>query len=242
MRAIHIFLLATLLMLCGCGKDAKSSEAKEERNPLIKQGQAYLEIKDYKKAEAAFKEAIENDPRMARPHLDLATIYHQYRPDYVSAIHHYRRYLELRPDSEKAEFIREQIGKVEKALIDEILTRSGAFQIKEECDRLRKENAALKQQLADQGETSPAPAQQATASTQQKTVTETVPKSAKPTVPSQVTHRIYTVVTGDNLTKIANRFYGNANWEPIYEANRDRMSSPGDLREGQTLVIPVLKD
>ena len=231
MRFIYIPLCITLLALCGCEKDAKSTEAKEERSPLIKQGQAYMEIKDYGKAEAAFKQAIENDPRMARPHLDLATIYHQYKPDYISSIFYYKRYLELRPDSEKAEFIQEQIEKVQIALANAILTQSGAVKAIQELQQLRKENADLKRQLASQPK--------ATAQTaQRKSVTQTVPKSAKPAASTQSSHQIYTVVSGDNLTKIAKKFYGDGEYEAIYQANRDRMKSPGDLRVGQTLVIP----
>ena len=36
---------------------------------------------------------------------------------------------------------------------------------------------------------------------------------------------IYTVVAGDNLSKIAKHFYGNANaWKQIFDANRDQLS------------------
>ena len=231
MRFIYISLCIALLSLCGCGKDTQSSEAKEERNPLIKQGQAYMEIKDYNKAEDAFKKAIENDPGMARPYLDLATIYHQYKPDYIKSIFYYDRYLEMRPDSEKAEFIKEQIQKVHKALYNDILTRAGAYQLKNECDRLQKENNELKRQLAAQPRSS-------TGAASQKSVTQTVPKSAKPSASTSADQQIYTVVAGDNLTKIAKKFYGNEEYEAIYEANKDRMKSPSDLRVGQTLVIP----
>ena len=67
-----------------------------------------------------------------------------------------------------------------------------------------------------------------------RAVSEAVPKSTT----GQSTHQIYTVVAGDNLTKIAKKFYGTDDYEPIYEANKDRMKSPGDLRVGQTLLIP----
>jgi len=228
MRFIHILLCIALIALSGCKKDAKSTEAKEERNPLVKQGHAYMEIKDYGKAESTFKQAIENEPRMARPHLDLATIYHQYKPDYISSIFHYKRYLELRPDSEKAEFINEQIEKVQIALANAILTQSGAVKAIQELKQLRQENAELKRKLAarPKATTQPAP---------QKSVTQTIPKSAKP---AESTHQIYTVVSGDNLTKIAKKFYGDGDYDTIYEANRDRMKSPSDLRIGQTLLIP----
>ena len=240
MRLIYLPLCVATLMLCGCDKDTKGLDEKEERNPLVKQGQSYMEINNYAKAETAFKQAIENKPNMARPCLDLAIIYHQYKPDYVSAIFYYKRYLELRPDSEKTEFINEQIEKVQMALANAILTQSGAVQAVQDLKQLQRENAELKRQLAALRKSAPSTSTPIVATQPkpglQKTVTETVPKSVMPA--GQSTHKIYTVVAGDNLTKIASKFYGNDDYEPIYQANKDRMKSPGDLRVGQTLVIP----
>ncbi|MCK6630325.1 MAG: LysM peptidoglycan-binding domain-containing protein [Anaerolineae bacterium] len=49
----------------------------------------------------------------------------------------------------------------------------------------------------------------------------------------------YIVQPGDTLSKIALRFYGNAAlWTFIFEANRDKLSSPGLLRVGMELRIP----
>ncbi len=238
MRFIHIPLCITLLALLGCEKDTQTLDQKEERNPLIQQGQAYVDIKDWDKAEAAFKQAIENKPQMARPYLELASIYHQHKPDYISAIYYYKHYLELRPDSEKAAFINEQVQEVQMDLAKAILTQSGAFQAIQERDRLLQENAELKRQLA----TGTKPLQKSPAKTsqpvQQPTVTQTIPKTAKPVSPPKAAHQIYTVVSGDSLTKIAQHFYGNSDYEAIYQANKDRMKSPSDLRVGQTLIIP----
>ncbi len=50
---------------------------------------------------------------------------------------------------------------------------------------------------------------------------------------------MYTVAAGDNLSKIAKRFYGNANaWKSIFDANRDQLPDPGRIRPGQILKIP----
>ncbi len=234
MRFIYISLCITLLALCGCEKNTQTLDEKEERNPLIKQGQSYMEIKDWDKAEAAFKQAIQNKPLMARPYLELASIYQQHKPDYISSIHYYKHYLELRPNSEKTEFINEQIQKVQMDLAKAILTQSGAFLAIQERDQLRKENAELKQQLTSQ--------QKLVVNTPQKSVTQTIPKSAKPAHSTKATHQIYTVVSGDNLTKIAKKFYGNSDYEAIFQANKDRMNSPRDLRVGQTLVIPYVEN
>lgn len=51
---------------------------------------------------------------------------------------------------------------------------------------------------------------------------------------------IYTVKSGDNLSKIAKHFYGNANeWKKIFEANRDQLTDPDRIKPGQMLKIPA---
>ena len=232
MRFIQIPIFIALLALVGCDKDARTLEEKEERNPLIKSGQAYVELKEWEKAEEAFKQAIENNPRMARPHLDLALIYQQYKVDYIYAIYHYDRYLELRPDTEKADFIREQRNRVEEALAHHYINQSAEVQeMAEGFRRFQQENIKLNQRLAARPKMVPKPALE-------KSVSETVPKNAKPLVSAPNSPQVYTVLSGDTLTKIAKKFYENGDYIKIYEANKDRMKSPGDLRVGQTLVIP----
>ena len=49
----------------------------------------------------------------------------------------------------------------------------------------------------------------------------------------------YVVVAGDSLSKIAKRFYGDANkWPRIHEANRDQIKNPDLIHPGQKLRIP----
>ena len=51
--------------------------------------------------------------------------------------------------------------------------------------------------------------------------------------------RTYTVQPGDSLSKISKQFYGNANeYMKIFEANRDQLDNPNQIRAGQRLVIP----
>jgi len=51
--------------------------------------------------------------------------------------------------------------------------------------------------------------------------------------------RIYVVVSGDSLSKIAKREYGNATeWTQIFEANRDLITDPDKIFPGQKLKIP----
>ena len=54
-------------------------------------------------------------------------------------------------------------------------------------------------------------------------------------------HHSYSVVSGDSLSKIAKREYGDANkWRVIYEANRDVIKDPDLIYPGQVLNIPPL--
>ena len=51
----------------------------------------------------------------------------------------------------------------------------------------------------------------------------------------------HTVVSGDNLSKIAKKFYGDPNKYPvIFEANRPMLTHPDKIYPGQMLRIPPL--
>lgn len=59
-------------------------------------------------------------------------------------------------------------------------------------------------------------------------------------VPADVS-QWYTVVSGDNLSKISKQYYGDPNKYPtIFEANKPMLSSPDKIYPGQMLRIPPL--
>jgi nucleoid-associated protein YgaU len=65
------------------------------------------------------------------------------------------------------------------------------------------------------------------------------PASPPPAAASASTTRTYVVVSGDSLSKISKKFYGDANqWRKIFEANRDQIKDPDLIHPGQKLVIP----
>ena len=52
--------------------------------------------------------------------------------------------------------------------------------------------------------------------------------------------RTYTVQPGDSLSKIAKQLLGDANAYPkIFEANRDQLRDPDEIKPGQVLKIPA---
>ena len=52
--------------------------------------------------------------------------------------------------------------------------------------------------------------------------------------------QVYTVQPGDSLSKIAQRYYGDASkYNRIFEANHDQLTDPNRIQPGQRLVIPT---
>ena len=53
--------------------------------------------------------------------------------------------------------------------------------------------------------------------------------------------QFYTVVSGDYLSKISKKVYGDANkYNVIFEANTPMLEHPDKIYPGQVLVIPAL--
>jgi uncharacterized protein YidB (DUF937 family) len=63
--------------------------------------------------------------------------------------------------------------------------------------------------------------------------------STRSAAPAAAAEEIYVVVSGDSLSKIAKRLYGDAKqWRRIFEANRDQIENPDLIHPGQKLRIP----
>jgi nucleoid-associated protein YgaU len=71
------------------------------------------------------------------------------------------------------------------------------------------------------------------------TLNLTVDPSLAPPAPQAPADKTYTVAAGDSLSKIAKQFYGNANeYMKIFDANKDKLTDPNNIKVGQQLVIP----
>ncbi len=55
----------------------------------------------------------------------------------------------------------------------------------------------------------------------------------------KVPENVYEVVSGDTLSKVAKQFYGDANkYMKIFDANKDQLTNPDQIKVGQKLRIP----
>ena len=64
-------------------------------------------------------------------------------------------------------------------------------------------------------------------------------ETTRPSQPTATPARDYTIRSGDSLSKIAKEFYGNAaDWQKIYQANKDTIKDPNLIYPGQKIKIP----
>lgn len=262
-RLIFSFLTLCYL-LAGCNTD-QSTVVAETDEKHYQRGQRLLREGREGEALAAFLKVIEKRPDSPESHLEAGILYQQHMGDPIASIYHLRRYVELQPDTAEADKAKQLIESARKdfartlpghpydAAIDRI-------DLLEMLDAAREENLELKQQLAIArqqasvavaGTNTPAqPAQNggsrvsyqgasrpgATATT---TTTNTTPPAQTGVNTAGAATRTYTVVTGDTLTRISTKVYGESGrWQDIFQANRDQLPNPNALRVGQSLKIP----
>ena len=181
-----------------------------------------------------FIKALQRKPELARAHLELGLLYDDHYEDYVIAIYHYQRYLELRPEAQKRSIVEELLRSAKISYAATFPHQpSGALA---DIRALKNENKMLRAKIDDmmvasaRGSSSAATRSARTSSTTQR---RPAPAPGRPSADT------YEVRSGDTLTKISHRVYNDSNrWKDIYDANRGTMASPQSLKPGQTLIIP----
>lgn len=64
--------------------------------------------------------------------------------------------------------------------------------------------------------------------------------TVKPQAEPEPEFTFYTIVSGDSLSKIAKKYYGNANlWPTLFEANREVIKNPDLIYPGQQIRVPA---
>ena len=234
--------LAVFIFPCGgCRQKTSDLDAKEERLPVMEEAKRRERSDDIDGAIELYQEVLDERPRLAKAHLQLGLLTDQYKKDYIGAIYHYQRYLELRPDTEKRPFIEELVRLARLSFATSIPDHpSDAIR---ELARMREEVETLEVALEAARKRIFGLNQTLSEMKRRGAIAERLPDSTVLGVsegqPRVSQPRTYTVQRGDTLSKIAKKSYQDSSkWKMIYDANRDVMEGPGDLQVGQQLVLP----
>lgn len=247
----------------GCRNNYVGSDSTEQQHPRMRQAAELLQQQDLEGAEDIYRALLAREPDFASAWLQLGMI-HQRRQDPVGAIYHFRKYLEARPDSSKTEIVRQMIETELVRIVDahpmvRAMMPPDVLELQDRISELRErlntadERAARAELQLTQlrRQTGDAPA--AEAGRVEELETELLRlrrenqrlQATSGTVPGPVTveqptaPRTYTVVSGDNLSRISQKVYGTPHrWREILDANREILPREDRLRPGQTLVIP----
>src|SRR5580704_13403561 len=158
------FAFGILILLAGCARNDESSYATEKDDPAYQRGKSLEQQGRDQEALGAFLKIIsKHDEDAPESHVEAGLLYEGHVKDPISTIYHFKKYLELCPNSPKADLVR---GHVAACMRDFARTLPGqplgsdAMQpdLSDVVDRLQKENDALKSELAAARANRPAPA------------------------------------------------------------------------------------
>jgi tetratricopeptide (TPR) repeat protein len=255
-------LCLTLFMLVGCDGTDRLVLGTETNEPYYRQGDQLKRQGRYQEALGAYLKVIERRNQDApESHLEAGLIYQQYLKDPIYAIYHFRKYLELEPNSRQADLVRQRIDAAMRDFARTLPARPMEDQmlrldLMNKIDELQKQNLALKEQLArqspgvaipggDSGEMMVPVPGSAPSSPARRGFLSNPPAAqageqpgTPPTKPSAAA-RTHMVAQGETLGKIAQRYYGSsARWHEILDANRDVLKDEKAVKQGMTLKIP----
>ena len=238
MNFLKSFLVFALLVSCGCSRSIGKRDRSELEQESVEKGMKLIQSGRPSDAVKAFERSLESDPKLARVHLELGFLLHDSEKDYVGAVYHYRKYMQLRPKSQKKAMIENRIRIAKQMLAAGVVGVEGVTAVRTE--ELEKENLKLRANIRQ--------LQENLARTRSISRTEMSSRKASNVVDGAKSGSAfsqdggiskYTVQKGDSLSGIALKVYGDANrWEEIYEANRRALENSNDLRAGQALIIP----
>jgi len=258
MHCLRLCLTAVCLscLLPGCSPELVEvvSETDEKQYQLAKGYQAQGRVEE---ALSAFLRVIDARRDAPESHFEAGYIYLQEMKDPISAIYHFKRYIQLKPDSNQLMQVEQLVETAEKEFARQLPARPYEGQLDridlmELLKGLKQENESLKrewvaaQQRVRQLEGMLGGARRASSTSASAAVPQPAVPRVEPAAPvaraasdPATVPRSYTVQSGDSLSSISRKFYGTpSRWIDIYQANRDRMSSENALRVGQDLRIP----
>jgi len=147
-------LWLALLLLAGCDGSDRLALGTESNEPYYRQGDQLKRQGRYQEALSAYLKVIEKRNEDApESHLEAGLLYQQYLKDPIYAIYHFRKYLELEPNSRQADLVRQRIDAAMRDFARTLPARPLEDQtlrldLMSRIDELQKKNDELKEEIA----------------------------------------------------------------------------------------------
>ena len=206
-RRTFSVVTACLVVLAGtaCSDRDRTPLPAETDEPFYVQGKQLMRQGRNPEALTCFLKVIDRrgERGAAESHLEAGSIYLTHTKDPVEAYHHFRKYLDLQPNTKEAVSVRGMVEAAKREFAKSLPTRplddqSLKMQADEALEKLRRENEELRAQIATLRGTSAAPLARAAPMI-------SLPEEAQPRSPPPPTA---TVVDASNSTAPAPRTTG----------------------------------
>ncbi len=147
--------LLVLLFCAGCGEREGAALPAETDEPFYVQGVQLKKLGRNGEALTAFLKVIDRrgERGAAESHFEAGEIFLNHAKDPGEAYHHFRKYLELQPNSKQAELVRGRVDIAKREFWKQVAGRplddnSVRLQIDEEMSKLKRENDELRAELS----------------------------------------------------------------------------------------------
>ena len=149
-----LLALAALLLAAGCDRGDTLSLSSETDEPLYRQGQQLSKQgRNQEALNAYLKVIVKRDETAPESHLEAGLILLRHVKDPIAAIYHFRKYLELQPNSRQAVYVRGLIDTSKREFArtlpaTPLESQADQLEKQDQIDRLLRENDQLKAELA----------------------------------------------------------------------------------------------
>jgi hypothetical protein len=156
-KRLHLLLPALFLALFGlggCSRDDSQFLGSELDEPGYRQGQQLERQGSPQQALTSFLKVIaKRNDDAPESHLEAGLIYSQHIKDPIAAIYHFRKYLELQPNSRQAELVRQRIDAAKREFArtlpaQPLESAADRLEMQDQVAHLQRENDQLKAELS----------------------------------------------------------------------------------------------
>lgn len=255
------------LLLCGCSQNVSVLDYRDSTDKKMKRARRKVNEGNVDAAIKLYRKVLNDESRQARAHLDLALLLSD-KNDYLDAICHYRRYLSMRPDTEKRGMIEARMQRAIQSFIatqtpDSSLRTSKSSNKKsanndfattlQKLKRAEDSEKRLISKVAELEKTNKKleyKIEECESELDQYRVAmglkprdvrnkKTVVAPPSDSKPKDRIPRTYRVRRGDTLSSIATDVYGDEKkWVKIMKANKKKLKGSQKINTGQVLIIP----